>query len=94
MSDSKPGAHSGNTITRTTPCLECGAETIWTQNAWQAEDGGAGAAYRCLNGHVIDPSTTRQCPACGVHDTNLLGTAEGRQQFTCARCGEAFTYPR
>jgi hypothetical protein len=66
---------------------------LWTQNAWQAGDA-ASAAFRCVNGHVIDPSTTRQCPACGVHDTALLGEAGGRQQFQCSRCGEPFMYPR
>ena len=84
-----------NTIKRTAPCPECGAESIWTQNAWRDEMGGeVGAAYRCLNGHVLDPSTTRQCPACGVHDTTLMASSGGRQEFRCERCGEAFTFPR
>jgi hypothetical protein len=85
-----------NTIKRTAPCPNCGAEAIWTQNAWAEEMGGEvrAAAYRCLNGHVLDPSTTRQCPACGVHDTTLVGSSGGRQEFRCARCGEAFTFPR
>jgi predicted RNA-binding Zn-ribbon protein involved in translation (DUF1610 family) len=84
-----------NTIKRTEPCPDCGAEAIWTQDAWRDEPGGEPrAAYRCLNGHVIDPSTTRQCPACGVHDTMLLGTTGGRQQFQCAQCGQSFTFPR
>ena len=61
---------------------------LWTQNAWQAADE-ASAAFRCLNGHVLDPSTTRQCPACGVHDTALLGAAGGRQQFQCSPGREA-----
>jgi len=37
---------------------------------------------------------TRQCPACGIHDTTLLSSADGRQDFRCARCGQAFTFPR
>ena len=95
MSDPKLDAQLGNTISRTEPCPECGAEMIWTQNAWRGDAASEPrAAYRCRNGHAIDPDTTRQCPACGVHDTVLRGTAEGRQQFTCARCGESFTYPR
>ena len=95
MSDPKTEAQLGNTISRTEPCPECGTQAIWTQNAWPVGSGSATrAAYRCFNGHVIDPDTTRQCPSCGVHDTILRGTVEGRQQFTCARCGEAFAYPR
>lgn len=94
MTDRKLDAQLGNTITRSEPCPECGADALWTQNAWHETDGAARAAYRCLNGHVIDPGTTRQCPACGVHDTILRDTVEGRQQFTCARCGEGFAYPR
>ena len=93
MPDPKLEAQLGNTISRTEPCPECGTELIWTQNA-SPDASGARAAYRCLNGHVIDPDTTRQCPACGVHDTVLRDTVEGRQQFTCARCGEGFEYPR
>jgi endogenous inhibitor of DNA gyrase (YacG/DUF329 family) len=81
------------TLTYSSPCPECGAEMLWTQNAWEA-GATASAAFRCVNGHVLDPSTTRQCPACGVHDTTLLGEAGGRQQFQCSRCGEPFTFPR
>lgn len=85
-----------NTIKRTAPCPECGAETIWTQNAWrEGAPDDMRAAYRCLNGHVIDPTTTRQCPACGVHDTTLLtDSGGGRQEFRCARCGQLFRFPR
>jgi endogenous inhibitor of DNA gyrase (YacG/DUF329 family) len=82
-----------NTILRSLPCAECGADMIWTQNAWE-DEAGTGAAYRCLNGHVLDPSTTRQCPACGVHDTVLLKSEGGTQAFRCARCGEPFSFPR
>ena len=82
-----------NTLIRSKPCPECGSEMLWTQNAWQV-DGSTNAAYRCLNGHVVDPSHTRQCPACGVHDTESLGQTEGRQQFRCFRCRERFTVPR
>lgn len=82
-----------NTIMRSTPCPDCGTEMMWTQNAWES-DGEAGAAYRCLNGHVMDPSETRQCPACGVHDTTVVKTDGGRQDFRCAQCGESFAFPR
>ena len=78
-------------ITRSKPCPECGADIIWTQNAWQAD---GSAAYRCLNGHVIDPATTRQCPKCGVHDTTMLSDVDGRQEFRCEQCGEPFAMPR
>jgi predicted RNA-binding Zn-ribbon protein involved in translation (DUF1610 family) len=64
-----------NTLIRLEACLECGGEMLWTQNAWRAGDT-AGAAYRCANGHVIDPALTRQCPSCGVHDTTRVGHVE------------------
>ena len=82
-----------NALARSEPCPECGAEAIWTQNACQIE-GETHAAYRCLNGHVVDPSTTRQCPACGVHDTTIVNDVDGRQEFRCAQCGESFQHPR
>jgi predicted RNA-binding Zn-ribbon protein involved in translation (DUF1610 family) len=84
-----------NTLMRSAPCPHCGAQMMWTQNASNTGSGEAvSAAYRCVNGHVLDSSTTRQCPACGVHDTTLLRSADGRQDFRCARCGQAFTFPR
>jgi hypothetical protein len=82
-----------NTLIRLEACLECGGEMLWTQNAWRAGDT-AGAAYRCANGHAIDPALTRQCPSCGVHDTTRVGTSNGKQQFRCLRCGKAFEVPR
>jgi endogenous inhibitor of DNA gyrase (YacG/DUF329 family) len=89
------GNNMKNTLMRSAPCPHCGAQTVWTQNASHAGSGeAASAAYRCVNGHVLDSSTTRQCPTCGVHDTTLLGSADGRQDFRCARCGQAFTFPR
>jgi hypothetical protein len=78
---------------RSTPCAECGAELVWTQNAWKAGDTGQ-AAYSCQNGHVVDPTLTRQCPACGIHDTVLLDDTDGVQRFRCAACREAFAWPR
>jgi predicted RNA-binding Zn-ribbon protein involved in translation (DUF1610 family) len=81
------------TIKRSASCPDCGAEMLWTQNAWHADSENR-AAYRCLNGHVLDPSMTRQCPACGLHDTTVMDDADGRQAFRCSRCGEVFTYPR
>jgi hypothetical protein len=83
-----------NTLIRSSPCRQCGAQMLWTQNAWPA-DTNKEAAYRCTNGHVIDPATTRQCPRCGVHDTEVLGVAgDGRENVRCVRCGNAFDYPR
>ena len=82
-----------NTLIRSAPCPDCGAQMLWTQNAWPV-GGSATAAYRCVNGHVLDPATTRQCPACGVHDTETVNELHGRQQFRCFRCAHAFTFPR
>ena len=82
-----------NTLVRSSPCPECGAEMLWTQNVWKTGETGQ-AAYSCQNGHVLDPSLTRQCPACGIHDTVMLADQGGRQQFQCARCREAFEWPR
>jgi DNA-directed RNA polymerase subunit RPC12/RpoP len=81
-----------NPLSRTLPCAQCGAELIWTQNAWKTAETGV-AAYRCENGHVVDPAVTRQCPSCGVHDTALLAEVDGHQQYRCGRCGHAFSYP-
>ena len=82
-----------NVMVRSSPCEECGAELLWTQNAWKIGDTGQ-AAYCCANGHVVDPTVTRQCPVCGLHDTVLLGDKDGRQQFRCAACRETFEWPR
>ena len=81
-----------NTLFRSSPCSECGGRMLWTQNAF--ENGATRAAYRCESGHVVDPDLTRQCPACGIHDTALLDSDDGRQHFRCTRCGEAFQFPR
>ena len=85
-----------NAITRSAPCQDCGAEMLWTQNACHADDE-TRAAYRCSNGHTLDPSLTRQCPNCGVHDTVLMdgmAGAEGAQRFRCAGCAQVFDFPR
>lgn len=79
-----------NTLVRRTPCPECGAPMLWTQGAWTDVDSNAGlprAAYSCLNRHVLDPATTPQCPACGIHDTTQSVDAPS---FRCERCGETF----
>jgi endogenous inhibitor of DNA gyrase (YacG/DUF329 family) len=81
-----------NTLIRSKPCAECGAEVLWTQNAWKSGDTGS-AAYRCVNGHVIDPAQTRQCPNCGVHDTERLDDVDGLEHFHCTRCAIGFTFP-
>jgi transposase-like protein len=82
-----------NALVRSTPCPECGSDMLWTQNAWKTGDT-RHAAYSCGRGHVVDPSETRQCPGCGIHDTVLLGDRDGHQQFRCARCGKPFELPR
>jgi len=82
-----------NELVRSQPCAECGAEMLWTQNAWRAGDE-ARAAYRCAQGHVIDPASTRQCPNCGVHDTARILAQAGKDGFHCSRCGTAFEVPR
>jgi hypothetical protein len=66
---------------------------LWTQNAWPANET-SNAAYRCLNGHLVDPALTRQCPACGVHDTAVVEQMGERQQCRCLRCNHAFQVPR
>ena len=82
-----------NAMVRSSPCVECGAELLWTQNAWKVGDTGH-AAYCCQTGHVVDPSLTRQCPTCGIHDTVLLEDHDGHQQFRCAACHATFEWPR
>jgi Zn ribbon nucleic-acid-binding protein len=82
-----------NTLVRQSRCPECDTEMLWAQNAWKTGETGQ-AAYRCQNGHVIDPSLTPQCPACGIHDTILLRAEEGAKHFRCTRCAEAFQLPR
>ena len=78
-----------NVLLRTDPCAECGGMMLWTQNAWAHGDSRA-AAYRCPNGHVIDPADTHQCPNCGVHDTSAVGSG-GDGAYECHRCGNKFT---
>ena len=82
-----------NTLIRSEPCPECGADMLWTQNAWHAGDT-VGAAYRCANGHVIDPALTRQCPDCGLHDTVRLSVSDHKHQYRCLRCDNTFEAPR
>ena len=82
-----------NTLIRSQKCPGCGAEMLWTQNAWPPGHNGE-AAYRCQNGHVVDPTDTRQCPRCGVHDTQRLSEGDGPTAFRCFRCGLEFDYPR
>ena len=81
-----------NTLVRSSPCPECGGDMLWTQNAWKTGDTGR-AAYRCLTGHVVDPATTRQCPTCGIHDTEFVGEHDGRLQSRCTRCKHLFESP-
>ena len=82
-----------NTLVRTERCQQCGEVMLWTQNAWSDGETHA-AAYQCTNGHLEDPAKTRQCPRCGIHDTELIEAVEGRQQFKCHRCGGVFHIPR
>jgi hypothetical protein len=85
-----------NTLIRSVACERCDAPMLWTQAAWADGTTVAGApvtraAYRCLNGHVLDPADTPQCPACGIHDT---ARAESVDEFRCRRCHAAFSVPR
>ena len=82
-----------NTLIRSEPCPHCRSEMLWTQNAWPAGET-TDAAYRCSNGHVLDPMTTKQCPECGVHDTRLVDAEAGRQSYRCSHCAASFTIPR
>ena len=89
-------ASAGNTLVRSVPCERCGARMLWTQAAWCEPTGDqpvemARAAYRCDNGHVVDPSATPQCPHCGLHDTT---SAASPTAFECRRCATRFTFPR
>jgi len=76
-----------NTLIRSAPCPECGSQMLWTQAAWAVAGRAARAAYQCLNGHIIDPERTPQCPGCGIHDTAPTGTED---EFRCERCGQRF----
>jgi tRNA(Ile2) C34 agmatinyltransferase TiaS len=82
-----------NTLVRSSRCFECDGDLLWTQNAWKAGETGQ-AAYRCQNGHVVDPSLTPQCPACGIHDTVLSADEGGHKEYRCTRCAESFLLPR
>jgi hypothetical protein len=83
-------ADTDNTLIRSVPCERCGARMLWTQSVWtDAGEALARAAYRCDNGHVLDPRESPQCPNCGVHDTAIAG-----DDFRCNRCSTAFSVPR
>ncbi len=90
-----PHAGTENTLIRSLPCEICGARMLWTQGAWTESgdvsgDQFARAAYRCDNGHVLDPTVTPQCPNCGVHDTGRL---ESTGACKCHRCQASFAAP-
>jgi hypothetical protein len=83
-----------DSLRRSSPCVECGSMMLWTQNAWASGDNRA-AAYRCMNGHVLDPQLTRECPSCGVHDTSVIeGSPAGQVGHLCHACGERFATPQ
>ena len=83
-----------NALLRSAPCPECGEPMLWTQNTWARGDNRA-AAYRCLNGHVLDPSSTRECPTCGIHDTGIAeSSGDGQTTHVCNACGARFAGPR
>jgi hypothetical protein len=82
-----------NTLIRSEKCPDCASEMLWTQNVWPPGQTSE-AAYRCRNGHVVDPSQTRQCPTCGVHDTQHLSEGDDPARFRCFRCGLEFDFPR
>ena len=82
-----------NVLLRSEPCPECGEMMLWTQNAW-AQGESRAAAYRCLNGHLLDPSTTRECPTCGLHDTRIEESRDdGQTTHVCHGCGARFPGP-
>jgi predicted RNA-binding Zn-ribbon protein involved in translation (DUF1610 family) len=83
-----------NALLRTEPCPDCGERMLWTQNVWVHGENRA-AAYRCPNGHVLDPSTTRECPICGVHDTRIVESSrrDGQTKHVCNACGARFAAP-
>jgi hypothetical protein len=88
-----PSAPDPNTLKRCDPCPMCGTMMLWTQNAWANGEHRA-AAYKCMNGHVIDPQFTRECPACGVHDTSVVeASASGPVDHLCRACDTRFTTP-
>jgi predicted RNA-binding Zn-ribbon protein involved in translation (DUF1610 family) len=76
-----------DSLLRSEPCTECGEVMLWTQNAWSHGELRS-AAYRCANGHVVDPQSTRQCPKCGVHDTKPV--EQRGVLFVCNQCGNRF----
>ena len=81
-------------LRRLEPCPGCGTMMLWTQNAWVHEHSRA-AAYQCMNGHVIDPEMTRECPSCGMHDTGVLElSAVGQTSHICHVCSTRFSRPR
>jgi transposase-like protein len=48
-----------------------------------------------MNGHVIDPEVTRECPSCGMHDTGVLGLSSAEQtHHICHVCTARFSRPR
>jgi hypothetical protein len=53
------------------------------------------AAYRCVNGHVVDPATTRQRPVVACMRPKIVGSAEAATlEFRCLRCVTTFTFAR
>ena len=83
-----------SSLRRSSPCLECGSMMLWTQNAWASGDNRAGA-YRCMNGHVLDPQLTRECPSCGMHDTSVIeGSPADQVEHLCHACGARFATPQ
>jgi hypothetical protein len=86
-------APNPNSLKRTSPCPTCATMMLWTQNAWASGNNRA-AAYRCMNGHVLDPLLTRECPACGVHDTSVVeGSSPTSVDHLCHACGNRFSTP-
>ena len=89
-------ASDRNTLIRSEACPSCGARMLWTQNVWPTgNDLVKAAAYRCDNGHLLNPNVTRQCPDCGIHDTRIVERPEhAGDVFCCNRCGHLFTRRR
>ena len=72
-----------NTLIRSEPCPECGADMLWTQNAWRSGDT-ASAAYQCAHGHVIDPGLSAPIVDCTTRHASVCQTANNSTDVCAA----------